>query len=79
VRVRRTCNVKFDYHVSSENSYDWFTIVVNGSQIDRISGTNSGSYSGRLSSGTEITFTYSKDGSNSNGSDCGWVDNWEVY
>ena len=79
VRVRRTCNVKFDYHVSSENNYDWFTIVVNGSQIDRISGTNSGSYSGRLSSGTEITFTYSKDGSNSNGSDCGWVDNWEVY
>ena len=79
VRVRRTCNVKFDYHVSSENNYDWFTIVVNGSQIDRISGTDSGSYSGRLSSGTEITFTYSKDGSNSNGSDCGWVDNWEVY
>ena len=79
VRVRRTCNVKFDYHVSSENNYDWFTIVVNGSQIDRISGTDSGSYSGRLSSGTEITFTYSKDGSNSNERDCGWVDNWEVY
>lgn len=79
VRVRRTCNVKFDYHVSSENNYDWFTIVVNGSQIDRISGTDSGSYSGRLSSGTEITFAYSKDGSNSNERDCGWVDNWEVY
>ena len=79
VRVRRTCNVKFDYHVSSENGCDWFTIEVNGSRIDRISGTDSGSYSGRLSSGTEITFTYSKDSSVNAGSDCGWVDNWEVY
>ena len=79
VRVRRTCNVKFDYHVSSENGCDWFTIEVNGSQIDRISGTDSGSYSGRLSSSTEITFTYSKDSSVNAGSDCGWVDNWEVY
>ena len=79
VRVRRTCNVEFDYYVSSENGCDWFTIEVNGSQIDRISGTDSGSYSGRLSSGTEITFTYSKDSSVNAGSDYGWVDNWEVY
>lgn len=55
----------FDYSYSSEANYDKFTLKVGGTTIaDGVSGaTTNKSYSGSLSSGQKIEFTYAKDSS----------------
>lgn len=55
----------FDYSYSSEAKYDKFTLKVGGTTIaDGVSGaTTNKSYSGSLSSGQKIEFTYAKDSS----------------
>lgn len=68
----------FSYKVSSESSYDKYTIIVDGNTIaNNISGSGSvKSYSGSLASGKAITLKYTKDGSNSNNDDCGSI--WDI-
>ncbi len=76
--------LSFDYGVSSESNYDKLTIVLAGSNststtlVNAISGTSSGSKN-RISLTAGVTYTltltYSKDGSQSSGSDVGYIDN----
>ena len=77
VMVDGPCVLSFKWKTSSESNYDWLTLKVDGEQKSRISGVmgewadyslviaDSGSHT--------LRWTYSKDGSVSNGEDCGWV------
>ena len=66
--------ISFKYKVSSESGYDFLTIVKNGTQVDKISGSTSYvAYSTTLYAGEYITFTYSKDSSQYSGSDCAYI------
>ena len=76
--------LSFNYGVSSESNYDKLTITLSGSSgssttlVNAISGTNTGKISSiKLSSGVTYTLTlsYSKDSSQSSGSDIGYIDN----
>ncbi|MBC8424344.1 hypothetical protein H8E07_09495 [bacterium] len=68
--------ISFWYKISSESSYDYLRFSVDGSEL--------GSWSGSVgwteavfpvSAGTRtFTWSYTKDGSVSTGSDCGWID-----
>lgn len=65
-----TTTLKFNWSVSSEGSYDWLRITLDGNQIVYASGEQSGTYEDYLESGLHILVaTYSKDGSGSSGSD----------
>lgn len=57
--------LSFDYSYSSEKNYDKFTLKVGGTVVENaVSGaTTSKSYSGSLTKGGTIEFTYSKDSS----------------
>ena len=57
--------ISFNYSYSSEAHFDKFTLVVAGTTVaNAVSGaTTSKSYSGSLSAGDTISFTYAKDGS----------------
>ena len=66
--------VSFSYKVSSESNYDFLIIKKNGSELKKISGsTNYVSYSVDLNANDYLTFTYSKDSSQSSGSDCAYI------
>ena len=69
--------LSFDWAVSSETNYDWLTITLNGEQIVRQSGEASSNFTRTFdASGTyTLVVTYSKDGSQSNGSDTGRIFN----
>jgi hypothetical protein len=58
-------DISFNYSYSSEKSYDKFTLVVAGNTIENeVSGeTTNKSWSGKLTKGQTILFTYKKDGS----------------
>ena len=65
-----------EYTVSSEDGFDYLTILHNDSTVERVSGTNHTSWyylSIPLATGDRLTFTYSKDGSNNHGNDCGYI------
>ena len=67
----------FWWKVSSESNYDWLRYYVNGTEKAKISGTKDWAQVTIpiMSTGeTVIKWTYSKDGSQSTGSDCGWID-----
>lgn len=68
-------SVELNYRVSSENNFDWFYILVDGTQIVKKSGTvNFTVYTQNLSAGEHnITLKYTKDGSTKGGSDCGAI------
>jgi len=71
-------SITFYKNVSSEDSYDWFKFYIDGQQMERLSGTgNQWSRSAFfVPRGTHtFKFSYEKDGSVSNGSDCAWIDN----
>ena len=71
--------VSFEYNVSSEGYYDNFRAYHNGTQIFSVSGSASyQSYSLTLAAGDTLVFEYSKDGSVSSGSDCGFIKNLVV-
>ena len=57
--------LSFDYSYSSEQKYDKFTLKVGGTTVENaVSGaTTSKSYSGSLTSGQTIEFSYVKDSS----------------
>jgi PKD repeat protein len=69
-------SVKFYWKVSSETNYDYLRFYIDGVEQTRISGTvdwTQRTYS--VSSGTHtLKWSFTKDGSVSSGSDCGWVD-----
>jgi hypothetical protein len=68
--------VSFKWKVSSESNYDWLTLYIDGTQITRISGTKDWTTVTKTITGTGkhiVKWTYSKDGSQSSGSDKGWV------
>jgi len=68
--------ISFYKKVSSEADYDFLRFYIDGTEIDSWAGDQNWSletYS--LEAGLHsFTWTYYKDGSVSNGSDCGWVD-----
>ncbi len=72
--ILRDCTIYIEYGVSSERGYDYFTLTQNGTQIFSISGTSSDSYKTiSANAGDTLVFSYTKDGSESRGSDCGYV------
>ena len=73
--------IRIKYKTSSEANYDKLTITHNSTTIGIYSGTSQSTFTTladiTVSSGDTIKFTYSKDGSQSKGSDCAWVE-WEI-
>ena len=69
--------LSFNWSVSSETNYDYLTITLDGTQIVRQSGTNSGNYTYVFTAAGTHTLqaVYSKDGSNSVGNDEGRIYN----
>jgi hypothetical protein len=68
--------ITFYWRVSSEQNYDYLKVYLDATQLDRISGIQAWapktvSVPAGLHS---IKWTYSKDSSVNEGSDCGWVD-----
>ncbi len=73
--------LSFDWSVSSESNYDWMGFYVNGTRVQRISGSQSfTTYTYTVPSDGSYTFkwTYSKDSSVSSGSDCAGLDNVSI-
>ena len=76
VTVTGPCDVSFKWKTSSETDYDWLKFYVDDVENDKISGTMSDwtTKSVSIDAGSHVLkWTYTKDGSQSNGSDCGWV------
>ena len=76
ITATSTMTVSFSYRVSSEQSYDYFRILLNGSKQVETSGTVSTAYTTytvTLNAGDVLTLTYSKDYSNSSGDDCVYI------
>lgn len=73
-------SVAFDRKTSSEKDYDYLQFYVDGKLIESWSGEVAWSQvSHDLTAGEHtLTWTYSKDLSVSNGSDCAWIDNIEL-
>jgi hypothetical protein len=63
--------LNFNYTVSSESGYDYLTITLNGTQIVKVSGEKSGSYTKTFTEDGSVTLkvSYTKDSSSSSGSD----------
>lgn len=84
VSVLAESEVVFSWMVDSEASFDKLSFTVNGSEvvgIEAISGQGGGWIDERtvLPIGTHLLrFTYSKDGSTSQGADTGYVDSFEI-
>ena len=70
-----TTTISFQYMVSSESNYDKLVIAKNDNILVTLSGTTNTytSYSITLNAGEYLSFTYSKDGSQSSGSDCAFI------
>lgn len=82
VNMQEGDTIVFEYIVSSETNYDWFTFSVNGTQVLRLSGANNtqwSTYTYTAPSAGSYTFmwAYTKDGSVNNGEDCVKIDNVE--
>ena len=69
--------VTFKWKTSSEEGYDKLAFYIDGMEIKSISGETSWTTESINVAGNgmhTIRWTYSKDGSVSSGSDCGWID-----
>ncbi|MCK4914744.1 MAG: S8 family serine peptidase, partial [Candidatus Eisenbacteria sp.] len=76
VEVTASSDISFWYRVSSENNYDYLRFYIDGAEIASWAGTVSWTqFTYPVESG-ERTFkwSYTKDGSVSNGDDAGWID-----
>ena len=71
LKARMDMDVSFTYSYSSEQSYDKFTLVVAGTTVEsNVSGpTTTKTWSGSLTAGQEISFSYTKDGSSNGNQD----------
>jgi PKD repeat protein len=80
VTVGSTQAVKFYWKVSSEANYDYLRFYIDGVEKTRIAGTVDWTQvSYNITAGTHILkWSYTKDGSVSTGSDCGWLDKLEI-
>ena len=76
--AKQDCSLTFDYGVSSEPQYDKLTIKVANQTIADISGEATGSWSGDIQVGQAVNFTYSKDNSQTDGDDMGYVGNFHI-
>lgn len=76
VDVLSAGDVSFWYKVSSEANYDYFRFLVDGSQVLQAAGTVGWTEAtAALTAGEHtLSFTFDKDVSVSNGSDCAWID-----
>jgi len=72
--------VSFEYKVSSEQDFDFLTISVNGSEVVNVSGEVDWTYKEVDVVGGDLSFSaiYSKDGSNSEGADKGYIRNLQI-
>ena len=77
LNVVSSAEIVFFYKVSSESGYDHLKFYIDGSLEDEWSGeVDWTEVSFPVTSGVHtFSWTYEKDGSVSNGSDCAWVDN----
>ncbi len=68
--------ISFYWQVASEADYDYLRFYIDDEQADSISGTTSWDFkSFTITSGSHtLKWAYTKDGSDSFGEDCGWVD-----
>ena len=75
ISVSGATSVSFWWKVSSESGYDMLSWTLDGTQQEVISGEQDWAHVTKaLTSGAHtIRFTYAKDGSATNGDDCGWV------
>ncbi len=73
-------SVKFYWRVSSETNYDYLRFYIDGVQQASISGSTSWAQKTyTVTSGSHtLKWSFTKDGSVSTGSDCGWVDKLEL-
>ncbi len=76
LEVTANDTISFYRKVSSESSYDYLRFYIDGSMLDQWAGEVSwGQVSYPVSAGLHsFRWEYYKDGSVSNGSDCGWID-----
>ncbi len=71
--------IQFLWSVSSESNYDWLTVTLNGQQIVRKSGENSGFCYEPCNTGENtLVVAYSKDGGGDTGSDQAIVSNISI-
>lgn len=71
-------NISYFRKVSSESGYDFFKFYIDGQEKESISGTTGqwGASSFPVTAGSHTyKFEYSKDVSQTGGSDCAWIDN----
>ena len=80
VTVGSTQAVKFYWKVSSEANYDYLRFYIDGVEKTSIAGTVDWTQVAyNISAGTHtLKWSFTKDGSVSSGSDCGWVDKLEI-
>ena len=72
-------NLSFWWKVSSQQDHDYLEVHVDGVLKDRISGSVDWQQKSYLvQNGSQIDWKYVKDGSASNGEDCGWLDKVEI-
>ena len=75
--MRAGDTLSFDYKVSSESNYDWFSFSVNGTRQFRQSGEHDWTncvYTAAEDGSYSFEWKYEKDYSYASGSDCAWVD-----
>ena len=76
ITAQRAFTLELQYKVSSESNYDYLTIKHNSTQKAKVSGTSTTTFTTltiSMQSGDKVTITYSKDSSQSSGSDSAWV------
>ncbi|MCQ2265507.1 MAG: T9SS type A sorting domain-containing protein, partial [Bacteroidales bacterium] len=77
MNVSQASPISYFRKVSSEQNYDKFTFAIDGTVKEELSGEvawGEASFDVPVGNHT-FKFTYSKDYSSSNGSDCAWIDN----
>ena len=77
INVMAGDTLNFDWSVSSEAGYDFFTCVINGNRVLNKSGINSGTFEKTFTDASSvlIEFKYTKDRSGMGGKDCATVSN----
>ena len=78
--VTRADSIRFYYKVSSETNYDKFHCYLDGTEMVEASGEIGWTRAAfPVSVGShQLLFSYTKDVSQSNGSDCAWIDNVQL-
>lgn len=76
-----TGTLSFWWKVSSENDYDWLRFKINGTEQFKISGEVDWQQKTGISvnEGDTLRWEYTKDFSDSEGSDTGWIDDIHLY